>query len=66
MSRGSAVHDELGRHFRSCVQCRNANPEAARLRDPKRRTVPPETLAAMCVLGRGIYHAYLQWLAEPD
>jgi hypothetical protein len=66
MSRGSAVHDELGRHFRSCVQCRAANPEAKRLKDPKRRTVPQETLDAMCPIGRSVYKSYVRWLAEPD
>lgn len=68
MTKGSQIHDDTSLHFRSCVQCREVNPEAARCSQPEalRRTVPDEVLAKMCPNGRVIYRAYLRWLVEPD
>lgn len=68
MSRGSRIHDEVSRHFGSCVQCKSVNAENIRVAQPAaiRRTVPDAVLAAMCPDGRAIYRSYLRWLAEPD
>ena len=68
MTTGSWIAEDVGRHFRSCAQCREVKPEEARVAQPKalRRTVPDEMLAKMCSDGRSIYRSYLRWLAEPE
>lgn len=68
MTRGSKIHDEVGRHLDSCAQCRAVNPEEARLQRSiaLRRTVSDATLAALCPAGRSVYQAYLRWLGEPE
>jgi hypothetical protein len=66
VTRGSKIHDEVSAHFRRCKQCRAVDPETERIKTPDRRTVFAATLAAMCSEGRGIYKAYLSWLAEPE
>lgn len=64
MTYGSRIHDELGRHFGSCEQCRLTNPEHERVARPGRGDVSDTTWRAMCPDGRSIYRAYLQWLAD--
>lgn len=68
MTRGSWIHDEVRRHFGHCVQCKAADPETARLRQPaaKRHSIPVETALALCPVGRTIYQSYLRWLREDD
>jgi hypothetical protein len=68
VTRGSWIHDDIVRHFRSCAQCRDVKPEEVRIQQlpALRLTVPATTLAAMCPDGRSIYRSYLRWLAEPD
>ena len=74
MSRGSWIHDEVVWHFgtlrlaASCTQCAGVGAEQIRTAQPPklRKTIPEETFAKMCLAGRGIYGAYLRWLAEPD
>lgn len=71
MTKGSWIHDDVGRHLKSCAQCRAADPESARVKHDSpgkvsERDVPAEKLAAMCPDGRSIYRSYLRWLAEPD
>lgn len=71
MTKGSWIHDEVSRHFKSCTQCRNTDPESKRKKHGKpgqtsEHDVPAETLAAMCPDGRAIYRSYLRWLAEPE
>lgn len=68
MTKGSWIHDDTSRHFSGCVQCREINPEAVRVRqsEARRLTVPDEVLAKMCPDGRAIYRSYLRWLSEPD
>lgn len=68
MTKGSWIHDDTSRHLNSCSKCREVNPEATRVLQPKalRRTVPDELLAKLCPDGRAIYRSYLRWLAEPD
>lgn len=67
MTQGSEVHEQLGRHLRSCEQCRSVDPEAVRIRQPNvpRHSVPRETLDALCPVGRMAYRDYLNWLAAP-
>lgn len=71
MTRGSWIHDDVGRHLGDCARCRRADPERHRVKHKapgqvSERDVPAETLAAMCPDGRSIYRAYLRWLAEPE
>jgi hypothetical protein len=71
MTKGSWIHDDVSRHFRSCTQCRETDAENKRHKHDRpgqvsEADVPKETLAAMCSDGRAIYRAYLRWLAEPD
>ncbi len=68
MTKGSWIHDDVSRHFGSCAQCREVNPENVRVAQPEelRRAVPGDVLARMCPDGRAIYRSYLRWLAEPD
>ena len=68
MTKGSWIHDDVSRHFGSCVQRFAVNPENVRVAQPEalRLTIPDEVLARMCPYGRAIYRSYLRWLAEPD
>lgn len=71
MTRGSQIHDDLGRHFINCAQCRSTDVENRRKKHGEpghvsERDVPPEALAAMCPDRRSIYRAYLRWLMEPE
>ena len=71
MTRGSWIHDDVGRHLSGCARCREADPESRRRKHAvpgkvSERDVPAEVMAAMCPDGRSIYRSYLRWLAEPD
>jgi len=71
MSSGSWIHDDVVRHFRGCVQCQRADPEASRAKHKKpghvsEDDVPAHKIAALCQDGRSIYRSYLRWLAESD
>jgi hypothetical protein len=71
VTRGSWIHDDVARHFKDCTQCREVDPESARIKHPKpgrvsERDVPAEKLAALCTRGRSIYLSYLRWLVEPE
>lgn len=68
VSRGSWIHDDVSRHFRTCDQCRATDAENIRVAQPAplRRSLPDEVFAKMCADGRAIYRSYLRWLAEPE
>ena len=71
MTKGSWIHDEVSRHFRSCAQCAATDAENKRRKHDKpgqvsEHDVPAEVFAAMCSGGRAIYRSYLRWLAEPE
>jgi len=55
MSRGSAIHDAIGDHFRSCAHCRAVDPEEVRIRQAAqlRLTVPEATLKGAVPSWRG-------------
>jgi len=68
MTRGSEKQTAVSNHFNRCSRCWDADIENLRIQQPEdlRLTVPQDAIAKLCPLGRMLYEAYLNWLAEPD